>query len=233
MPSPNWLVAFHTECFNMISNYFEIPNDWNIPKFFVLFKKGQNICSNYRGISINDNLFKVFDSMLYNRLKLWYKPEIEQAGAQTGRDCVEQILTARLLIDYAKKSRKKLYLLFIDFQKAYDKVPRQKMLQELKLLGCGKVFIRCLSALYSDIKFQFKSVTIDTSIGVKQGASTSCLLFIMYVDRMVKMINGSSGNDGYLGSLYTLLLMDDTILLATSRERLEKKFKVVQTFCTE
>ena len=33
--------------------------------------------------------------------------------------------------------------------------------------------------------------------------------------------------------VYTLLLMDDTILLATSRERLEKKFKVVQNFCTE
>ena len=47
------------------------------------------------------------------------------------------------------------------------------------------------------------------------------------------MINESSGSDGYLGGLHTLLLMDDTILLATSRERLEKKFKVVQPFCTE
>ena len=84
-----------------------------------------------------------------------------------------------------------------------------------------------------DIKFLFKSATINTSVGVKQGAATSCLLFIIYVDRMIKMINESSDNDDYLGRLHALLLMDDTILLATTRERLEKKFKIVLEFCKE
>ena len=50
---------------------------------------------------------------------------------------------------------------------------------------------------------------------------------------MIKMINESSDNDDYLGRLHALLLMDDTILLATTRERLEKKFKIVQEFCKE
>ena len=94
----------------------------NLSKLVVLFKKGKNICSNYRGISINDNIFKIFDCMLYRRLSLWYKPKTELAGAHKGRGCVEQILTIRLLRDYAEKSRQKLFLLFIDFEKAYDKV---------------------------------------------------------------------------------------------------------------
>ena len=50
---------------------------------------------------------------------------------------------------------------------------------------------------------------------------------------MVKMIKESSGSDGYLGGLHTLLLIDNAILLATTREQLEKKFKVVQKFCRE
>ena len=32
-------------------------------------------------------------------------------------------------------------------------------------------------------------------------------------------------------SLHTLLLMDDTVLLATSRESLIKKFQIIQLFC--
>lgn len=227
-----WLM-FMLNIFNVIFNYFKAPGIWSLSKLFVLFKKGKNICSNYRGISINDNMFKIFDRILYKRLSLWYKPEIEQAGAQKGRDCLEQILTIRLLCDYAKKSKHKLFLLFIDFEKAYDKVPRNKLLQELKLLGCGHVFIRCLCTLYSDIKFMFKSTTINTSLGVKQGAATSCLLFIIYVDRMIKMINACSTSDDFLGNLHTLLLMDDTVLLATNRKRLKTKFEIVQNFCNE
>ena len=113
-------------------------------------------------------------------MTLWYTPEGEQAGAQKDRDCLEHMLTIRLLSDYAKKSKQKLFLLFIDFEKAYDKVSRHKLLQELKLLGCDQVFLRCLYALYSDIKFVFKSVVINTSIGVKQGAATSVLLYMPY-----------------------------------------------------
>ena len=63
------------------------------------------------------------------------------------------------------------------------------------------------------------STKIDTSSGVRQGAPTSCLLFTTYVDKMVKMIKESVRNDGFLGSLHVLLLMDDTVIMATSREK--------------
>ena len=67
--------------------------------------------------------------------------------------------------------------------------------------------------------------------GVKQGASTSCILFIAFVDRMMKMINNNYLHDGFLGKLQVLLLMDDTVLLATSRKELSKKFQIVCNFC--
>ena len=87
---------------------------------------------------INDNLYKVFDQMLYQQISEWYKPGYEQAGAQNSRDCNEQILTFRLLCDYVKRKNVKLFLHFIDIEKAYDKIPRHKLLEELKLLGWSK-----------------------------------------------------------------------------------------------
>ena len=59
-----------------------------------------------------------------NRLRLWCSVDKCQAGAQKGRSCIEQVMTLRLLIDFVKCKNKKLYVLFIDFSKAYDRVPR-------------------------------------------------------------------------------------------------------------
>ena len=56
-------------------------------------------------------------------------------------------------------------------------------------------------------------------MGVKQGAATSGILFIIYIDRMLKMIKSRINDDGFLKVLHALLLMDDTVLFATSREK--------------
>ena len=227
----NWLI-FVLNLFNVIFFQVKIPIMWTISKLIVLFKKGyRELCGNYRGISINDNLYKLFDQLLYQRMSIWFKPEFEQAGSQKGRDCIEQILTLRLLCDYVKKKRKKLFLLYIDFEKAYDKIPRRKLIEELKLLGCGGRFINIIAAIYSNINFLFKTVSIATSVGVKQGAATSCLLFLLYVDRLIKKVKEASGEDGFLGKLHILMLMDDTILIATSKNELQKKMKVVKEYC--
>ena len=50
---------------------------------------------------------------------------------------------------------------------------------------------------------------------------------------MVKMIKSAIGNDGFLGMLHTLLLMDDTVLLATTRDMCEAKLKIVLQYGNE
>ena len=65
----------------------------------------------------------------------------------------------------------------------------------------------------------------------KHCSSTSCFLFILYVDRMVKMIKQSFRDDGFLGGLHILMLMDDTVLLSTTREGIIEKFRRCQDFC--
>ena len=77
--------------------------------------------------------------------------------------------------------------------------------------------------MYKNTWNVLNSTKINTSSGVRQGAPTSCLLFTTYVDKMVKMIKESVHNDGLLGRLHVLLLMDDTVIMATSREKCLKK----------
>ena len=142
-------------------------------------------------------------------------------------------MTLRLLIDYTRKTRKKLFILFIDFEKAYDKVRRDKLLELLRSAGCGTIMLKVLEAIYKNTKFLFKTVVIVANLGVKQGSSASCILFIIYVDRMIRMVKSAFEADGFLGSLHMLMLMDDTVLFATSREKLIEKFQKCQDYCEE
>ena len=226
-----WLIFFLT-LFNVAFQGFKYPVQWTYSKLITLFKSGNKMCcGNYRGISIMDTLAKVYDKLILNRLTLWSSIDKCQAGAQKGRGCIEQIMSLRLLIDLAKFKKRKLYILFIDFSKAYDKVPRNKLIAYLKSIGCGKVMLYAIKNMYKSTYNILNSITISTSSGVRQGAPTSCLLFITYVDKMVKMIKEAVPVDGFLGDLHALMLMDDTVILATSREMCLKKFNAVLDYC--
>ena len=57
-------------------------------------------------------------------------------------------MTLRLLIDLARKKKEKLFVVFVDFSQAYDLVPRRKLFEVLKRLGCGAVMLAALVAIY-------------------------------------------------------------------------------------
>ena len=60
----------------------------------------------------------------------------------------------------------------------------------------------------------------------------SCILFVIYLNVMVVMIK-ALGNDTFLLDLHLMVLMDDTVLLGSSREMIIKKFEVLMKFCEQ
>ena len=229
---PIW-ITFVTQILNMVflSDNFSFPLKWCYNKLIVLFKKGARlICGNYRGISIGDTLGKVYAKILGNRLKQWMDIDSCQAGGQEERGCGEHILALRLIFDYAISEKVKLFVLFIDFSKAYDKVPRKTLFEILKKLGCGKRFLSALVAIYKNTVNILNTEYVRATIGVKQGGPMSCILFIIYLNILAVTIR-ALGPDSFLNDIHALMLMDDTVLLASTRERMIEKFTVLMNFC--
>ena len=227
-----WIV-FLVSILNLVfcSSY---PVAWAKAKLSMLFKKGNSLeTGNYRGISVIDSIAKLYDYVINNRLIKWYTPQREQAGGQLSRCCMEHILTLRLWTDYCKRNRKKLFIAFIDFSKAYDRVPRGKLFILLMSLGCGTVMLLALMSMYSLTTCILGTVLITCTVGVRQGSPTSVFLFIIYVDTLIKMIKSRSPPDGFLSWLHVLMLMDDTVIFATSRESLIRKLGVLKEYCDE
>ena len=101
------------------------------------------------------------------------------------------IFTSKMLIDkYVKsklqKHRNLLFPCFVDFRKAFDCIPRQKLFDKLRKEGVQGRFLDVLISMYSIDK---SAVKIDNKLtesvtcyaGVKQGCMLSLTLFNFYL----------------------------------------------------
>ena len=147
-----------------------------------------------------DSMAKLYDSVLNRRLSRWWKPEREQAGAQKRRGCLEPILTLRLLMDYAKSKRKILYVVYVDFSKAYDRVPKSLLLQKLIQLGCGENMLRAIASIYQCTRMIMRTAIITASIGVRQRADSEAeAMASRWLSRLVAFVDddGRHRHPGY------------------------------------
>ncbi len=207
-------------------------NNWSQAKLVTVFKKGdERNVRNYRGISVINCTAILYDMVLRSRLKQWFQPYREQAGAQDKKGCLEHIVSLRLLRDPARR-KQSLFVTFVDFSQAYDRVPRPVLSRVLRRPGCGSVMSCALVAMYSVTGSWIGSALVVLSLGVRQGSPTSCLLFIIYVNELIRMVKERNGNDGFLKWLHILVLMNDTVLLSTSRESMMLKMSQLQRFCS-
>jgi hypothetical protein len=120
---------------------------------------------------------------------------------------------------------KKLYTCFVDFRKAFDIVPREKLWRVLEGIGVGGRFFACLRSMYSQDQAcvshptEGLSSTFPCIIGVKQGCPLSPLLFRLYIDALESCIPALAGDDGpdLAGTVVKLLLYaDDLVLMSKS-----------------
>ena len=121
-------------------------------------------------------------------------------------------------------------MIFVDFSKAYDNVPRKTLFKILKSVGFGQRLLSTLMAIYKSTINIFNSEYIRAIIGVKQGGPMSCLLFIIYLNVMVLMVTVLA-DDSFLVNLHLMVLMDDTVLLGTTRNKIIKKYEILMDFC--
>ena len=167
------------------------PKMWAYARLMMLFKKGDRLnCDNYRGVSIINSISKIYDYILCNRLTKWFSPEREQAGAQPGRGCLEHIVTLRLIMNYCFKKRVKLFVAYVDLSKAYDRVPRNKLMMCLKKAGCASAMLMALVAMYQVTRSMLGMAVITATIGVRQGSPTSGIPNVMFfVYTLLKCFN--------------------------------------------
>ena len=101
----------------------------------------------------------------------------------------------------------------------------------MKRLGCGAVMLLALISMYKTTQSIIGTALVTTCMGVRQGSPTSCLLFVLFVNDLIKLFKERCGPDGFLAWLHLLVFMDDTVILSTSRNGALTKLGLLKEFC--
>jgi len=97
-------------------------------------------------------------------------------------------------------------------------VNRRKLIEKLDSEGCGTKFLMAVQRSIRTIG----NKQFQTSSGVKQGGGSSCNAFTFYIDQTIDAVK-STEPDGWLSDTHILQFMDDTVLFAKSRAKMEQK----------
>jgi len=145
----------------------------------------------------------------------------EQCGFRKGRSCTDAIFTVQQIMENRKERSLPLFLLFIDYEKAYDNVNRDE-LWEMFDNKIPNYLINKIKCIYRNTKIRIKfndgiSYPIHINKGVRQGCGLSPVFFNIYINKIIQKFKtvirkGIQLNNRKL--VNSILCADDQILMA-------------------
>ena len=132
---------------------------------------------------------KVLTRVILNRMKVAVDEALrdKQAGFRKDRSCIDQIATLRIIVEQTIEWSSPLYLLFVDFEKAFNSLDREAMWRILRHYGIPNKIINMLKVQYQGFTCQVllggtMTEPIEVRTGVRQGCLLSLLLFLVVLD---------------------------------------------------
>ena len=218
--------------FNMIL-YNSWPSKLCMSLMSLIPKAGNlRLPTNFRGIQMQPLFANLFDRIVGNRLMQWIKISDEQTAFQKGKGTLDQLFILRIIIALIKYHKMTLYIGFFDLSKAFDRVSRYLLLKTLVRMGIGGVMLNALKRMYSCTRCVLKgfgklSDVFQMYTGIKQGAASSVILFIAFLDDIIDYLKEKCVSEPLLDDLHCLLHADDTLLLSTNRDLFIQKCDVL------
>ena len=231
---PLWeqLAKFFTACMRKK----RIPVKWKESRTVLLYKKGDpNDVKNYRPICLLPVIYKLFTKIIVNRIteQLDAAQPPEQAGFRKGFCTLDHMQAVNQVQERAREKDMKLYLVFVDYEKAFDSVEINAVLNALVSQGVSNHYVDILEDVYdgctTEIKLFEQPITIPIGRGVRQGDTISPKLFTAALEEVFKTLdwNGrrACGITMEGQRLTHLRFADDIVLIGTSKKDVEQRLE--------
>ena len=215
---------------------------WSRAIISPIFKSGIEMDpGNYRGISVLSCLGKLYSSVLNQRLLKYVLENKILNKAQLGFVAGNRTSDAHIILYNLLQSQchANVYSCFIDFKKAFDSIPRDKLFEKLIKIGIDGRFFNHLKILYENDICQVKTCDglTDSFIanqGVKQGCILSPLLFNIFLADFPEYVSTPECHHMKVlqEEMSCIMWADDIMLFSYSEEglqcMLDKLFKYTQ-----
>ena len=147
--------------------------------------------------------------------------------------------TVTAVIDHFSRKGKPVYTASMDMSKAFDMVKWGELFQTLHDRGVHPIFLRLLIYIYKNQQYTVRwgqaiAPFFDVKNGVRQGGVASGIFFVVYIDKLIKILRDSGFGCTINGVFFgAIIYADDIFLLSASRNGLQAMINESHLFASK
>ncbi|KAK3550571.1 hypothetical protein QTP70_000048 [Hemibagrus guttatus] len=217
-------VEFLASLFNRVLESEKMPEEWRRCVLVPIFKNKGDVqsCSNYRGIKLMSHTMKLWERVVEARLRKVVEICEQQYGFMPRKSTTDAISALRILMEKYRDGQRELHCVFVDLEKAYDRVPREELWYCMRKSGVAEKYVRVVQDMYERSRTVVRCAVGQTEefkveVGLHQGSALSPFLFAIVMDQLSEEVRQESP--------WTIMFADDIVICSESREQVEENLE--------
>ncbi|KAK3533820.1 hypothetical protein QTP70_031295, partial [Hemibagrus guttatus] len=217
-------VEFLASLFNRVLESERMPEEWRRSVLVPIFKNKGDVqsCSNYRGIKLMSHTMKLWERVVEARLRKIVEICEQQYGFMPRKSTTDAIFALRILMEKYRDGQRELHYVFVDLEKAYDRVPREELWYCMRKSGVAEKYVRVVQDMYERSRTVVRCAIGQTEefkveVGLHRGSALSPFLFAIVMDQLSEEVRQESP--------WTVMFADDIVICSESREQVEENLE--------